>query len=252
MDSRDVQGPAVLARLQGYEAAAATLMRMAFVAGCWSEGEQLTPWTRAMARLTTRRSSGGVVLWLDLQRYPATLLLYCFGLGAVFAKRWHGLGAMLHVRVENQGREDRRAVEAAPVWALLEQGADVMKILPGMDRKRTPLQAHLEALLYPMFKSSFASEEAFHLTFDFLEVLAALCYAAPGVEKAASRYWALPGSYGWRASNRQRILDEIRDNLNSMGNASPFVTTGLAGRTVTVASTNVDELEKFTATLGWW
>ena len=110
--SQDTSGPAVLARLKSYEAASATLMQMAFVAGQWSEGIQLTPWINALAKLAMRhQQGGGQVMWLDLQRYPATLLLYCFGLGAIASERWIALNALFNANVSREHRADQRAME---------------------------------------------------------------------------------------------------------------------------------------------
>lgn len=252
--SGDTGGPTVLARLKSYEAASATLMRMAFVAGQWSEGIQLTPWLKALAKLSMHRAEGGgVTLWLELQRYPATLLLYCFGLGSVAAERWDALHLLFNTKVAREHREDKRAVELVPIGALFERGGGVMKVLPGREREFTPLQNHLETLLWPLFRSDFPSEAAFQLAFDRLEVFAALSYAIPAIEKGekGDRYWTLPGSYGWRGDNRQRIFTEIRNNLATLGDNSPLVMSRLAGSSAEHGLGNLGELEKFVAQLRW-
>lgn len=157
---------------------------------------------------------------------------------------------MFNSAVAREGREDKRAVELVPVWALFEMGADVMKALPKRDREYTALQNHLEALLLPLFRQHFASEEAFHVAFDRLEVLAALSYAIPAIEKGG-RYWSLPGSYGWRHENRQRIFGEIRTSLQSLGDRSPFVIFGIAGKTALHGLDNLTQLEKFVSEFRW-
>lgn len=250
VNARDAAGPTVLARLRSYEAASATLMRMAFVAGQWSEGVQLTPWVKAVAKLSIRRAEGGVVLWLELQRYPATLLLYCFGLGAVATQRWDALHALFSTTVSREHREDKRAVELVPIGALFERGPDAIKVLPGREREYTPLQNHLEELLWPLFRSEFPSEAAFHSTFDRLEILAALSYATPAIA-TGGRYWTLPGSYGWRSENRQHIFTEIRESLTTLGDSSPLVTSRLTGRSAEHGLKNLDALEEFTLQFRW-
>lgn len=250
LKSQGVSGPIVLTRLKSYEAASATLMRMSFVAGEWSESMQLAPWLKALAKLSARRAEGGVIIWLELQRYPATLLLYCFGLGAISAERWDALHALLDVKVTREHHEDKRAVELVPAWALFERGSDTIKVLPGREREFTPLQNHLEELLWPIFRSHFPSEAAFHLAFDRLEIVMALFYAVPAIEKG-QRYWTLPGSYGWRSENRQRVFDNIRNSLTTAGENSPFVTSRLAGNSAEHALKNLDELEQFVPRLNW-
>jgi hypothetical protein len=252
VNSRDTNGAAILARLKSYEGSSVTLIRMAFVAGQWSEGAQVNPWIKSLAKLSLRRAEGGISIWLDLQRYPATLLLYAFGLGAVATEKWEPLQAMFNSPVAREGREDKRAVELVSIWRLLQQGPDVMKQLPERDREYTPLQNHLEALLMPIFRSHFSSENAFNVAFDRLEILAAISYAIPAIERGESeRYWTLPGAYGWRHDNRQRIFGEIRTSLQSLGDRSPFVSSGIVGRTVLQGLENLTQLEKFISRVGW-
>ena len=250
VNSRDTNGAAILAQLKAYEAPSVTLIRMAFVGGQWSEGAQINPWTKALAKLSLRRAQGGIDIWLELQRYPATLLLYAFGLGAVATEQWASLHAMFNAAVARENGEDKRAVELVPVWALFQLGADVMKRLPERDRQFTPLQNHLEALLRPRCRPHFPSEEAFHVAFDRLEVLAALSYAVSVIELEA-RYWPLPGSYGWRHENRLRIFGEIRTSLQSLGDRSPFVISGIVGKTALHGLNNLAQLEKLVLEFRW-
>lgn len=250
VNSRDTNGAAILARLKAYEAPSATLNRMAFVGGQWSDEAQINSWTKALAKLSLRRAQAGTDIWLELQRYPATLLLYAFGLGAVSTEQWASLHAMFNAVVARENGEDKRAVELVPVWVLFQWGADVMKILPERGRQYTPMQNHLEALLLPLLRPHFPSEEAFHVAFDRLEVLAALSYAVPAIGKVES-YWTLPGSYGWRHENRLRIFGEIRTSLQSLGDRSPFVISGIVGKTALHGLENLAQLEKFVSEFRW-
>lgn len=250
VNSRDTSGPGILARLKSYEATSQTLMRMAFIAGQWSEVSQLTSWTNALERLATRRAASGTSIWLELQCYPATLLLYCFGLGAVKAERWDELNAMFSIMIARENREDKRAVELVPVWAMFQMGPDVMKALPGREREFTPLENHIEALLWPLLQAHFASEAAFHLTFDKLEIFAALSYAIPVIEKGQT-YRTLPGAYGWRHENRQRIFTDIRGSLTELGGDSRLVKSRLIGASREHGLANLSELEKFVTSFHW-
>lgn len=126
-----------------------------------------------------------------------------------------------------------------------------MKVLPDRELEYTPLQNHVEALLWPLLRQHFPSEAAFQMAFDKLEVVAALSYAVPAVETGA-RYWALPGSYGWRRENRQRIFTEIRKSLTTLGESSPFVTSRLIGSSAEKGLKNLEELEQFVPKLRWY
>lgn len=70
------------------------------------------------------------------------------------------------------------------------------------------------------------------------------------MEKGES-YWALPGSYGWRRENRERVFKELRESLTTLGDKSPFVTTGLVGKSADQGLKNLSELEQFVPQLRW-
>ncbi len=70
----------VTARVRGYEAACSILLAMAMTGGYWAEEEHYPVWQRALERLGSTPLSGSSNFWPELQRYPATLLLYGLGL----------------------------------------------------------------------------------------------------------------------------------------------------------------------------
>ena len=251
VDQRELAGADIAHRLHAYEAGAETLMRMAFVAGQWAGGDQLRSWTQGLTKLASSRTTGGTVIWLELQRYPATLLLYSFGLGAVRANRWATLKTLFDAVVAREYKDDRRAVELLPIWVLFECGAEVMKILPGREREHTPLNNRLAALLLDLFGRAFPAESAFNLAFDRLEILSALSYAVPAVAKG-ERYWAPAGIFGWRHDNRQRVVTELRDELTNMGDKSAFVTSGLVGATAAKGLENLTAFEDLVNQFRWF
>ena len=73
----------VTARIRAYERACSTLLAMATVGGRWAEEQHCDSWQPALQRLSLDSLSAGIVLWLEMKRYPATLLLYALGLGSV-------------------------------------------------------------------------------------------------------------------------------------------------------------------------
>ena len=63
------------ARVRAYEAACETLVAIAAMGGYWVEDWHYATWQTALTRLATRRGDAGYSLWIESQRYPATLLL---------------------------------------------------------------------------------------------------------------------------------------------------------------------------------
>ena len=78
---------------------------------------------------------------LGLQRYPATLLLYALGLGALSSNRLPFLGRLLSTTVIQRNQERRTVAETLPPFCLVENihPKEAMQLLEGMDRKHVPL-----------------------------------------------------------------------------------------------------------------
>ena len=98
---------------------------MAPIGGFWAEEAHVYVWQRALERLSAMRSGGGYTLWIGLQRYPGTLLLYALGLGAIEAARLKFLGRLFATTVHREGREDLPAVRLLPPDSLFEHGGQV-------------------------------------------------------------------------------------------------------------------------------
>ena len=111
-------GEAVQARMQAYEAACSTLLAMAPVAGYWAEEEHVPVWQRSLRRLNSiNRSSGRFYdAWLEWQRYPAALLHYALGLGAVEAGRLQFLTHMLATELSSEHQQEVSAARDLAPW----------------------------------------------------------------------------------------------------------------------------------------
>lgn len=218
------------ARVRAYEAACETLVAMAAVGGYWVEDWHYATWQAALTRLAYRRGESGYKIWIELQRYPATLLFYALGLGAVEVgeRGLLFLGTLFGTTVHQKHREDQTAVELLPAFCLFENCSGPAKLLEGMDRHRAPLNDWLQTLLAPQFRGIIPSEARFTYAFDKLEILMALSYAHHA-KRPEDWYWAPPGSYGYRYQNRERIVSEIRASLEDQGDASPYARSGIFG-----------------------
>ena len=198
----------ITARVRSYEASCSTLLAMAMVGGFWAEKEHYHVWQRVLERLGTRGLSSGFTLWLDLQQYPATLLLYALGLGAVEAGRLRFLKSMFAATIRREQKKDVPAVEILPPCRLLSNGGKVMQSLEGMDRRHAPLNDWIHEVLRPYAERIIPDNDRYTLVFDKLEILMALNYAYHKDEKD-EWYWAPPGAFGYRGANRTRIMQEI-------------------------------------------
>ena len=239
------------ARVRSYEAACSTLLAMATVGGLWAEEEHYHVWQRALERLGSRTSGNGTILWLELQRYPATLLLYALGLGAVEAGRLQFLKRMLTATVGNEYQEDVPAVERLPPFRLFERGGQEMQILEGMDRRAVPLNEWICRALWPYSERFIPDNDRYTWVFDKLEILMALSYAHHRDEWSSEGYWAPPGAFGYRRENRNSILQELRKSLSTKQDESPFVTCGIFGETAEDCERGLAALEDHVSSFSW-
>ncbi len=241
----------VTACVRGYEEACSTLLAMALTGGFWAEEEHYSVWQRALQRLVSRTLSSDRMLWLELQRYPATLLLYASGLGAIEADQLQFLKHLLATTVRGKRQEDVSAVQILPPFCLFSGGGQVMRHLEGMDQRHAPLNDWIHDTLQPQAERIIHDNNRYTLVFDKLEILMALNYAHHD-ERPPDRYWAPAGAFGYRSDNRIRIFREIEESLSTMQAESPYVTSGIFGETATECKQGVEALKQFIPRLGWW
>lgn len=148
----DLQQPqpdaeSLLTRLKRYEAACQTLVQLAYQAGFWSDEAQLAPWLSSLRRLAQQPRAGGYELWGLLRAYPASLLFYSFGIGAVQSGNYRALQALFAIRLQELHDSEKHVAWRAGLWSL---GGDKFKALQGRDREYTPLHNHTGAYLFGM------------------------------------------------------------------------------------------------------
>ena len=249
----------VTARVRRYEAACSTLLTMAPIGGFWAEEEHYPVWQRALQRLGSKTSSSSTTLWIELQRYPATLLLYALGLGAVAADRLPFLRHLLVTTLRREHQEDLSAVQILPPCCQFQSysnGHKVMNILEGMDKHHAPLNDWIHNILRPYAERIIPDSDRYTLVFDKLEILMALSYAHykgkwSSDMNSLERYWVPPGAFGYRSENSTHIMREIKESVSTKQDESPFVTCGILGETAEDCKQGLAALEQFISKIGW-
>jgi hypothetical protein len=203
-----------------------------------------------LERLSVATSGGGYTLWLGLQRYPGTLLLYSLGLGAVEAGRLQFLGRLFGTTVHRENREDIPAVQLLPPFSLFDQGGKTAQILEGMERRHAPLNDWLHAVLRQPTKRLIPDDDRYTFVFDKLEMLMALGYAHHA-KRTNEWYWAPPGAFGYRTQNRDRFMQEIEVSISKEKGQSPFVISGIFGDSAEACTQNIASFRDFSAKIGW-
>ena len=243
-------GQSVTGRVRGYEAACSTLMAMANVGGFWAEPEHHAVWRHALVSIFPSGSRQGDGLWLDLQKYPAVLLFYALGLGAVESGRLGLLGDLFETIVQRKFGEEEIAVAALSPSGMFEYGQKQMQVLEGMERHFVPLNDWLFDLFRSISGRTVANEERYTMIFDRFEILMALG-AGSKRDGPWGNYWAPPGCFGHRHQNRERVLSEIRQSLQDEEDGSPYVKSGIFGATREQCEEQIGKLTGFLSLLNW-
>ncbi len=255
-DAFSVDGPnptseSTTARVRGYEAACSTLLAMATVGGRWAEEEHYQVWQRALQRLGSTKVTGGYEIWIGWKNYPATLLLYALGLGAVEANRLHCLKHMLATPLRKElQEEDSPAVQILPPFCLWVS-KQAMQMLEGMDSRVAPLSDWIHNTLQPHAERIIPDKSRYTLIFDKLEILIALNYAHKTKRPPGSNLLP-PGAFGYRRNNRNRILQEIEESISEKQDESPYVTSGIFGETATDCKEGLAPFKQFISSLHWF
>ena len=236
-------------RVRRYEAVCSILLAIAPIGGFWAEKQHHNIWQRSLARLYSVRSDEGYSIWLDLQKYPATLLLYALGIGAVEADRLEFLGSLFATTLLEDHHQDVSAVEALLPFFISLPGGGTVSNLEGVEKHHTPLNDWLHAALRETTRQLIPDDKRYTLIFDKLEMLMALacaCRTGP-----AGVYCAPLGAFSYRKENKNRIMQEIQKSLDENESNSPFVKCNIFGTTSDECMQGLIKLDEFVASLNW-
>lgn len=238
-------------RVRSYESYLSTILALAVPAGYWAQKQHYRAWTKALLRLVSVRSTnGGLVILLDLQKYPAALLFYTLCLGAIESDNFSFLKTLCESRVAREHEKDKLIVQLLPAACLLEY-SEQGRLLEGMDNRHAPMSDWIHKHCRIAFKRLIPSDSHFTYVFDKLEILLALSYGVHS-DREPDWHWVPPGGYGYRHQNRNRVIAEIEASLEKHGNSSQYVQSGLFGDTVQICQEQIAKLKDFIPKLRWY
>ena len=258
-DHLDPNRKSVTKRVRDYDAACSTLLPMALIGSYWAKKEHFNTWRRALVRLSEVAVPIWVPynrFWLELKRYPATLLLYALGLGALENNRLDFLEYLLTAPISMSNREDDTSVaKILPPFCLSSRMGINSRVLgqylEGMERRDAPLNDWLHDELRPHAKRLIPNDDTYTLLFDKLEILIALSYAFQDAETDEQRQWIPMGAFGYqhRYENRKHVLQEIKTSISDLTKKSPFVKSGVFGKTVKNCDQSLEVFKRSVALL---
>jgi hypothetical protein len=213
----NLTGEAILKRMQLYEAELGVLLAMEVCGAYWASQTQRDIFLKSFKRTADQSGpDAGKVIWLSLRRYPALVLMYGMGLGALAHSDYRFLKVLfdLNLRVDSYKPDEPTA---STLYDQKVLGRDAQKILPGREREYTPLSNHLfEALREPL-RDYLPDDALYEATFDWLEFLLCLTHIDLQVTRSQLRedkakdpdfyYWAPAGRFLWKSLERNVTKD---------------------------------------------
>lgn len=177
-------------RARGYETSTEILQHLFFHGAFWAEAEQQDVFARGLQMIVPSDVESGIPAWLNMQKYPATLLLYAAGMGAIANGNFQMLKKLFSANLRHHN-QDWNILESSSAAAFMNKG--LAQILYGQPR-HTPMSDYLAKILIPM-TVNFVSDPEF--LFDTLEIMIALAYL-DRLQDPASKQWIPPGRFCWK------------------------------------------------------
>jgi hypothetical protein len=204
---------------------------MAMVAGYWTKPAQMRPWLRSVAKLYCRENVGGFTTLIGFQRYPACLIMYAFGLGAIAADNLDVLGELFSINIVQEDRDNMLSIAALHPIRMFENGTRDTKLLPGKELYHLPLSSWIEDFYCSLGEKLFQNGKAYRAGFDKLEFLWTLAFAY-SIRNSTGHYWVPAGNYIFRGGSCDQLVKEVRRSLLDDGENSPYVKSRIFGTTV--------------------
>ena len=228
--------------LRRYEAACSTLLALASVGGYWAEEEHVELWQRALIRLGSGPRTGIYATGPRLRKYPAVLLLYALGLGAVAveARRPYPLrflGRLFKTSIRENYREDKAAVEVLVPSCVSGNDLEMLSMM----------RRSMYEVLRPQAQRVLSDGGRYAPVFDKLEILVTLSslhsHPTDFGPEIKNSLW------GYQEANWRGIMSEIHESLSSNHDDSPFVTCRIFGDTAGVCGQRLTALRDLVATI---
>ncbi len=218
-------------RTSAYEELTEDLARAAALVAYWARttDDRLVPGIVTRLANAPERASGQVP-FLELSLYPALLVLYGAGLGAVIGRREEQLAELLSpatIRDRNEWK---------PVALVLSGPAAIDhrigQRLPGFERRHTPASDRLCSVMRPWVSELEPDQESYERAFDRWEYLLGLTMFDLTRQTHGTGY-APVGRLSWRGHYGNGIEQALEQEIESAGSDWPLLRAGLFGRDAT-------------------
>ena len=212
-----LSGAGIVARMQAYEARLNVFLSMLVCGSYWATTEQQTVLLKGFKRIADQSGpESGMVVWLALRRYPALVLMYGMGLGALANSNYRFVKALFDNNIRTDSYKPEQ-LTATALHNLSVLGRDHQRLLPGREREHTPLSNHLFEILREPLREYLPDDSVYDKTFDWFEYLLCLAHCDQQVtrpELAQSKsenpdfsIWAPMGRFCWKGEERNIVRE---------------------------------------------
>ena len=191
-------------------------------------------------------SRDGLVVAERTRLYPALLLLYSAGIAAVAAEKYDILLPLFTKAKVRDASSEVKVISCLYPTSVIN--LDWARMLPGMERRRTPLNDRLHQVLRKSFGELLPDDEAFERTFAMYEYLFALLYI-----EIEGRTWVPVGRFAWKDCDYPYLWfpKKVETEVADMGKDWPPLKAGLFGGDLARFQAAQKFLYEFMARLRW-
>jgi hypothetical protein len=214
----------IFERLKLYEATSDTLVAMLAHGSFWGGAREQPLWAKTIARLSGMRGlAGGMTHLLSLRAYPACLLFYALGLGAIAAGKYETLVTICGDTITQVEGEEKPLISAVLPWSVLDIG--VARQLPGYERDYTPINNRLFEVLRDKVRDYLPTDAEYEDAFDRFEYLTCLVELDLRMKKSKMVH-APAGRFAWK-HQAVNIVDRISKESAATGEQWPPIKSRL-------------------------
>lgn len=217
-------------RVEKYEDAT-ELLRSMFAAGCrWEDGDTSDTWTDALQRVANLPTThdGGLRGFRQLMDLPALMVAYAGGIAAITGRKYETVARLfMKPRVRRVGEDTGALVRHISAQGMFR--LETARMLPGMEKRYTPMSDYLHQVLRDTLKSFVREAPEYDRFFDLFEYLWGLQHAhLSGRWYKEDKLSGPTGRFTWRWNGGNRDdYEEVTEWITGAGEDWPLLRAGL-------------------------
>lgn len=224
----------LILRMRQYGELTHTLLALFSLGAYWGDGVHESIWSDCLGLIAESKGlGGGNTAYINLQDYPAVLLMYGAGISAVAANRYGNLAAVL----TRPTRENPSLQREEPLATLLNPNVVIepraaQKVISPGRKHFTPVNDYLAVTMRDPLRDVLARDVTFNSCFDRFEYLWSLVRIDLNSQLKSSSRWMV-GRFLWRDEKhydyKQTELERLYAEMDKAGDDWVGLRAGLFG-----------------------